>query len=209
LLEWSRARLAALQPPLQIKIKIKMPHAKTDSEVTSLAPSSPPRSPPRTRPVYYVQSPSRDSHDGDKTATSVHSTPALSPMASPRHSHSSVGRDSSSSRFSGHPKRSGSKAGDKAAGRKGAPQGKGWQEIGVIQEEGLLLDDDEEHTRIVPKKCYYFLVFVLGFVALFSFFALVLWGASRSQKPQIVMKVTHFIFLVVDSSSAEFLFIPI
>ena len=186
-----------------------MPHAKTDSEVTSLAPSSPPRSPPRTRPVYYVQSPSRDSHDGDKTATSVHSTPALSPMASPRHSHSSVGRDSSSSRFSGHPKRSGSKAGDKAAGRKGAPQGKGWQEIGVIQEEGLLLDDDEEHTRIVPKKCYYFLVFVLGFVALFSFFALVLWGASRSQKPQIVMKVTHFIFLVVDSSSAEFLFIPI
>lgn len=147
-----------------------MPHAKTDSEVTSLAASSPPRSPPRgTRPVYYVQSPSRDSHDGEKTATSVHSTPALSPMASPRHS-------SSSSRFS-----------SKKAGRKGAPAGKGWQEIGVIQEEGLL--DDEEHTRIVPKKCYYFLVFVLGFVALFSFFALVLWGASRSQKPQIVIKV--------------------
>ena len=125
---WPLPLRLCFPPPLQIKIK--MPHAKTDSEVTSLAPSSPPRSPPRTRPVYYVQSPSRDSHDGDKTATSVHSTPALSPMASPRHSHSSVGRDSSSSRFSGHPKRSGSKAGDKAAGRKGAPQGKGWQEIG-------------------------------------------------------------------------------
>jgi hypothetical protein len=171
--------------------RTKMPHAKTDSEVTSLAPSSPPRSPPRTRPVYYVQSPSRDSHDGEKTATSVHSTPALSPMASPRHSHSSVGRDSSSSRFSGHPKRKGGKpSAASAAGRKGAPPGKGWQEIGVIEEEGLL--DDEEHTRIVPKKCYYFLVFVLGFVALFSFFALVLWGASRSQKPQIVMKVRFF-----------------
>lgn len=153
-----------------------MPHAKTDSEVTSLAASSPPRSPPRgTRPVYYVQSPSRDSHDGEKTATSVHSTPALSPMASPRHS-------SSSSRFSNK----------KAAGRKA---GKGWQEIGVIQEEGLL--DDEEHTRIVPKKCYYLLVFVLGFVALFSFFALVLWGASRSQKPQIVIKVRWFLGLFV------------
>ncbi|CAN6230139.1 unnamed protein product [Urochloa humidicola] len=173
-----------------------MPHAKTDSEVTSLAPSSPPRSPPRSRPVYYVQSPSRDSHDGEKTATSVHSTPALSPMASPRHSHSSVGRDSSSSRFSGHPKR---KADKSSAGRKGAPPGKGWQEIGVIEEEGLL--DDEEHTRIVPKKCYYFLVFVLGFVALFSFFALVLWGASRSQKPQIVMKSIKFENFIIQAGT--------
>ncbi|KAG8044000.1 hypothetical protein GUJ93_ZPchr0458g22770 [Zizania palustris] len=65
----------------------------------------------------------------DKTATSVHSTPALSPMGSPRHS---VGRDSSS-RFSGHTKRKP----DKSAGRNGAPAGKGWQEISVIEEEGL------------------------------------------------------------------------
>ncbi|GMP27968.1 hypothetical protein CsSME_00003718 [Camellia sinensis var. sinensis] len=71
-------------------------HAKTDSEVTSLAPSSPTRSP--RRPVYYVQSPSRDSsHDGEKTTNSFHSTPIISPMGSPgRHS-----RDSSSTRFSG------------------------------------------------------------------------------------------------------------
>ncbi|PPD85848.1 hypothetical protein GOBAR_DD17227 [Gossypium barbadense] len=78
-------------------------HAKTDSEVTSLAPSSPTRSP--RRPVYYVQSPSRDSHDGEKTTTtSFHSTPILSPTGSPPHSHSSIGRhsrESSSSRFSG------------------------------------------------------------------------------------------------------------
>lgn len=138
-------------------------HAKTDSEVTSLAPSSPARSPPRAAAnnnagsgggvmrgaVYYVQSPSRDSHDGETTtkgATSVHSTPALSPMASPRHSHSSVGRDSSSSRFSrGHHHK------DKSAGRKGAPAGKGWQEIGVIEEEGLL--DEEDQRRPMPKRC--------------------------------------------------------
>ncbi|WVZ87783.1 hypothetical protein U9M48_034366 [Paspalum notatum var. saurae] len=178
-----------------------MPHAKTDSEVTSLAPSSPPRSPRGARgAVYYVQSPSRDSHDGEtKTATSVHSTPALSPMASPRHSHSSVGRDSSSSRFSGHPSKH--QRGDKQPGhRKGVPPGKGgWQEIGVIEEEGLL--DDEEHTRIVPKKCYYFLVFVLGFVALFSFFALVLWGASRSQKPQIVMQSIRFDNFIIQAGT--------
>ncbi|XP_066344993.1 uncharacterized protein [Miscanthus floridulus] len=177
-----------------------MPHAKTDSEVTSLAPSSPPRSPPRTRgAVYYVQSPSRDSHDGEtKTATSVHSTPALSPMASPRHSHSSVGRDSSSSRFSGHHKRKADKG--HGSSNKGAPGGKGWQEIGVIEEEGFL-DDEEEHTRIVPRKCYYFLVFVLSFVALFSFFALVLWGASRSQKPHIVMKSIRFDNFIIQAGT--------
>ncbi|CAL1374742.1 unnamed protein product [Linum trigynum] len=56
-------------------------HAKTDSEVTSLAPSSPTRSP--RRPAYFVQSPSRDSHDGGKTTTSFHSTPVLSPVAPP------------------------------------------------------------------------------------------------------------------------------
>jgi hypothetical protein len=161
-----------------------MPHAKTDSEVTSLAPSSPPRSPPRAsgRPVYYVQSPS---HDGEKTATSVHSTPALSPMASPRHS-------SSSSRFSGKHK-------DKQP-RKGK-QGGGWQEIGVIEEEGLA---EEERTRIVPKRCYYLLIFVLSFFALFSFFALVLWGASRSQKPQVAMKsITFHSFIIQAGTDAS------
>ncbi|CAM0901484.1 unnamed protein product [Alopecurus aequalis] len=177
-------------------------HAKTDSEVTSLAPSSPARSPPRANPnnggggvmrgaVYYVQSPSRDSHDGDtaKTATSVHSTPALSPMASPRHS-------SSSSRFSrgGHGK-------DKhaAGGRKGAPAGKGWQEIGVIEEEGLL--DDEDERRPFPKRCKYCLIFVGGFAVLFTFFALVLWGASRSQKPQIAMKSITFQTFIIQAGT--------
>nr|GME09777.1 Late embryogenesis abundant protein, LEA-14 [Ipomoea batatas] len=66
-------------------------HTKTDSEVTSLAPSSP------NRAVYYVQSPSRDSHDGEKTTNSFHSTPILSPMGSPGR----ASRDSSSTRFSG------------------------------------------------------------------------------------------------------------
>jgi hypothetical protein len=118
--------------------------------------------------VYYVQSPSRDSHDGE-TTTKAATTPALSPMASPRHSHSS------SSRFS---------RGGKAPRNKG---GKGWQEIGVIEEEGLL---DEDERRPMPKRCKYCLIFVGSFIVLFTFFALVLWGASRSQKPQIAMKVT-------------------
>ncbi|KAJ6685883.1 LATE EMBRYOGENESIS ABUNDANT (LEA) HYDROXYPROLINE-RICH GLYCOPROTEIN FAMILY [Salix purpurea] len=166
-------------------------HAKTDSEVTSLAPSSPTRSP--RRPVYYVQSPSRDSHDGEKTATSFHSTPVLSPMGSPPHSHSSVGRhsrESSSSRFSGSLKPGSRKISPNDASRGG--QGKGqkqWKDCDVIEEEGLL--EDEERQKGLPRRCY-FLAFVLGFFILFSFFSLILWGASKPQKPKITMKSITF-----------------
>ncbi|KAL9396572.1 hypothetical protein Peur_010825 [Populus x canadensis] len=166
-------------------------HAKTDSEVTSLAPSSPTRSP--RRPVYYVQSPSRDSHDGEKTTTSFHSTPVLSPMGSPPHSHSSVGRhsrESSSSRFSGSLKPGSRKISPNDASRGG--QGKGqkqWKECDVIEEEGLL--EDEERRKGLPRRCY-FLAFVLGFFILFSLFSLILWAASKPQKPKITMKSITF-----------------
>lgn len=167
-------------------------HAKTDSEVTSIAPSSPTRSP--RRPVYYVQSPSRDSHDGEKTTTSFHSTPVLSPMGSPPHSHSSVGRhsrESSSSRFSGSLKPGSRKISpNDSSGRGANTKGhKQWKECDVIEEEGLL--EDEERRKGLPRRCY-FLAFVLGFFILFSMFSLILWGASRPQKPKITMKVIFF-----------------
>lgn len=172
-------------------------HAKTDSEVTSIAASSPTRSPPR-RPVYYVQSPSRDSHDGEKTATSFHSTPVISPMGSPPHSHSSVGRhsrESSSTRFSGSLKpgsrkispNEGSARGAVAAGGKAGQ--KSWKEIDVIEEEGLL--EEEDYRKPLPRRCY-FLAFVLGFFVLFSFFSLIIWGAARPQKPKVTMKSVKF-----------------
>ncbi|KAK7859305.1 hypothetical protein CFP56_006809 [Quercus suber] len=67
-----------------------------DSEVTSLAPSSPTKISSKTSlPCSLVQSPSHDSHDGEKTTMSFHSTPVLSLVGSPSHSHSSVGRHSS------------------------------------------------------------------------------------------------------------------
>lgn len=167
-------------------------HAKTDSEVTSLAPSSPTRSP--RRPVYYVQSPSRDSHDGEKTATSFHSTPVLSPAGSPPHSHSSIGRhsrESSSSRFSGSLKPGSRKISPNDASRGGQRKGqKQWnKECDVIEEEGLL--EDEERRSGLPRRCY-FLAFVLGFFLLFSLFSLILWGASKPQKPKIAMKSIKF-----------------
>ncbi|KAK8495964.1 hypothetical protein V6N13_103491 [Hibiscus sabdariffa] len=168
-------------------------HAKTDSEVTSLAPSSPTRSP--RRPVYYVQSPSRDSHDGEKTATSFHSTPVLSPAGSPPHSHSSVGRhsrESSSSRFSGSLKPGSRKISPNDGSSSRGANGKGqkqWKECDVIEEEGLL--EDEEREKGLPRRCYV-LAFVLGFFILFSMFSLILWGASRPQKPKIAMKSIKF-----------------
>ncbi|MBA0765200.1 hypothetical protein Gotri_014448 [Gossypium trilobum] len=148
-------------------------HAKTDSEVTSLAPSSPTRSP--RRPVYYVQSPSRDSHDGEKTTTSFHSTPVISPM----------GRFSGSLK-PGSRKISPNDAPSRGAHRKGNKQ---WKECDVIEEEGLL--EDEEREQGLPRRCYV-LAFVLGFFLLFSLFSLILWGASRPQKPKITMKSIRF-----------------
>ncbi|XP_057957807.1 uncharacterized protein LOC131150808 [Malania oleifera] len=163
-------------------------HGKTDSEVTSLAPSSPARSP--RRPVYYVQSPSRDSHDGEKTVNSFHSTPVLSPMGSPPHSTSSLGRHSSSTRFSGSlkPKISPATVGGGDPHRKSR---KPWKEFTAIEEEGLL-EGYEDTSRGILRRRYYFLAFVVGFFVLFSLFSLILWGASRSQKPAITVKSIAF-----------------
>lgn len=165
-------------------------HAKTDSE-SSLAPSSPPRSP--RRPVYYVQSPS---HDGEKTANSFHSTPALSPVGSPgRHS-----RDSSSTRFSGSLKPGGgSRKQPDGPGRNGKGAEKEWMdEFGAIEEEGLL--DDDGARGGIPRRCYV-LAFVLAFFALFAFFSLVLWGASRNQKPVVTMKSITFNGFVIQAGN--------
>ncbi|KAM0940484.1 hypothetical protein DsansV1_C18g0150721 [Dioscorea sansibarensis] len=180
-------------------------HAKTDSEVTSIAPSSPTRSP--RRPVYYVQSPSRDSHDGEKTTASFHSTPVLSPTGSPPHSNSSVGhhsRESSSSRFSGSLKPGSRKVtpNDAARTANGASRkggGKHWKECAVIEEEGLLEDEDDD-KGMIPRKCY-FLAFLLGFFLLFSFFSLILWGASRSQKPEISLKSIKFENFIIQAGT--------
>lgn len=152
-------------------------HAKTESEVTSLG------------PIYYVQSPSKDSHDGEKNTMSFQSTPVISPTASPLHSHSSVGRhsrESSSTRFSESRKISQNDAvrGDHRKGQKP------WKDCAVIEEEGFV--DVEKREKGIPRRCY-FPLFVLGFFLFFTVFSLILWGASKSMKPKINLKVCfHF-----------------
>nr|XP_043606648.1 uncharacterized protein LOC122578694 [Erigeron canadensis] len=175
-----------------------MHHTKTDSDATSLTASSPPRSP--RRPVYYVQSPS-------------HSTPALlSPTGSPPHySHSSIGhhsRESSSTRFSGSLKPHGSgkiTPNDIALKR----YSKTWEiddhnlkqfhnYHDTIEEEGLL--DEVEYKKNIRRRCYV-LGFVVSFLVLFSLFALILYGASKPQKPKLTMKSITFERFVIQAGS--------
>uniref|UniRef100_A0A5B7A3H7 Uncharacterized protein n=1 Tax=Davidia involucrata TaxID=16924 RepID=A0A5B7A3H7_DAVIN len=151
-----------------------MMHTKSESDITSLDPSSP------SRQVYYVQSPSRDSQDGDKSST-MQATPNYnSPMESP--SHPSFGRhsrNSSASRFSGIFRSS--------SGRKGSRKrnDKGWPECNVILEEGKYdeLDDDKRFTRRFQA-----LMALLSFVLLFTVFCLIIWGAGRPYKAEVSVK---------------------
>ncbi|KAJ4834650.1 hypothetical protein Tsubulata_035070 [Turnera subulata] len=150
--------------------------AKSESDITSLAPSSPSRSP--KRPVYYVQSPSRDSHDGDKS-----SSMQPSPMESP--SHPSFGRhsrNSSASRFSGIFRSSSGRKGSRKRNEKGWND-KGWPECNVIMEEGKYDDEDKAFTR----RCQA-LIALCSFVVLFTVFCLIIWGASRPFKAEITVK---------------------
>ncbi|KAI5650548.1 hypothetical protein M9H77_36553 [Catharanthus roseus] len=174
-----------------------MLHTKSESDITSLAPSSPSRSP--KRPVYFVQSPSRDSHDGDKS-TSMQPTPSFnSPMESP--SHPSFGRhsrNSSASRFSGIFRSS--------SGRKGSRKrnDKGWPECNVILEEGTYdeFDDDKAFTRRFQA-----LMAFCGFIVLFTVFCLIIWGAARPFRAEVSVKSlsVHNFYM---GSGADFTGVP-
>lgn len=165
--------------------------SKTDSEVSSLTQSSPTRSPRRA--VYYVQSPSRDSHDGEKTTNSFHSTPVLSPMGSPPHSHSNSSLGPHSSRESASTRLSASLKPQHHRKNNDRKSRKPWKEFDAIEEEGLL-DGENFHSGVSCR--FYFLTFVVGFFVLFSLFSLILWGASKPQKPTVTMKVRfHYSYL--------------
>ncbi|XP_033132062.1 uncharacterized protein LOC103832175 [Brassica rapa] len=120
-----------------------------------------------------------------------HSTLVLSPMGSPPHSQSSMGRysrESSSTRFSGSLKPGSRKVND-GSKRKGHGGEKQWKECAMIEEEGLL--DDGERDRGMPRG-YYVLAFIVGFFILFGLFSLILYGAAKPQKPKITVKSITF-----------------
>ncbi|KAF5178226.1 late embryogenesis abundant protein, group [Thalictrum thalictroides] len=144
-------------------------HMKSDSEVTSLDASTPPRSP--RRPVYYVQSPSQ--HDVEKM--SYGSSPIGSPghyyHCSPIH-HSR--ESSSTTRFS--------------ASIKNPRNLSTWKKIHTEIDEDDDEDQHDEEMSIRNNPKFYVICFVFCFVLLFSFFSLILWGASKPYEPKISVK---------------------
>lgn len=157
-------------------------HAKTDSEGTSIDASWPPRSP--RRPVYYVQSPSN--HDVEKM--SYGSSPTASPThhyyhCSPIH-HS---RESSTSRFS--------------ASLKNPRSLSAWKHVQLGRGDDDDDDDDDEmdgRDGSKANKIRLYLCLVFLFFVLFTVFSLILWGASRSYRPKILVKV-RFLLCKIDS----------
>ncbi|KAK7258100.1 hypothetical protein RIF29_32550 [Crotalaria pallida] len=175
-------------------------HRKSESEVTSSmdhhSTSSPARSPPR-RPLYYVQSPSN--HDVEKM--SYGSSPAASPqhhhyyLSSPIH-HS---RESSTSRFSAslkNPSRNGIHPSSSSA----VP----WKKLHPHHYPHADHDDDDGDEDGVSDSGHnirlYFCFFLL-FAILFTVFSLILWGASKSYKPHVIVKNIVFEKLNVQSGN--------
>ncbi|KAK9066245.1 hypothetical protein SSX86_013566 [Deinandra increscens subsp. villosa] len=155
-----------------------MLHTKSESDITSLAPSSPSRSPKRS--VYFVQSPSRESQDGDyKSSYSIQATPNFrSPMESP--SHPSHSRNSSSTRFSGMFR---SHSGRKLHRKRNE---KGWPECNVIVEEGNYEEYYDDEKRVTTRLQA--LMVLIGFILLFTILCLIIWGAARPYKAEITVK---------------------
>ncbi|GMN38253.1 hypothetical protein TIFTF001_007487 [Ficus carica] len=154
-------------------------HAKSDSEVTSFDQSTPPRSP--RRPLYYVQSPSN--HDVEKMSY------GSSPLGSPHHHYYHCSpihhsRESSTSRFS--------------ASLKNPRSLSSWKKIQHGGDDDSEEDDDDDgasdgrgdHGPGRNVRLYF--LFALLFAVLFSLFSLILWGASKSYKPQVVVKYIVF-----------------
>ncbi|CAL0323991.1 unnamed protein product [Lupinus luteus] len=153
-------------------------HANTDSDdVTSFNhSSSPTSSSPQKRPVYYVQSPSRDSssHDGDKSSTMQATSYFHSPMDSPLNSASSA------SRLSG--------VYNSVLTKKGSMKrnDKGWPECKVIEEEGEY--GDFYHGRKGLSKMTQIFCIAIGLVLIFCVFCFIIWSVSRLYKPMLSVK---------------------
>ncbi|KAL6211146.1 hypothetical protein ACLB2K_016373 [Fragaria x ananassa] len=146
-------------------------HAKSDSEVTmSVEQSTPPRSPSR-RPIYYVQSPSN--HDAEKMSY------GSSPMGSPGHPayyHCSPihhSRESSTSRYSASLKN---------------PRNSAWKRLHRPGADSDSEPDDQNDAVSPGRNVRLYLCFLFLFVFLFTLFSLILWGASKSYKPHVLVK---------------------
>lgn len=146
-----------------------MMHATSESDMTSIRPSS---ASPRG---YYVQSPSRDSHDEIDKCSSSNERSTLNSPSAPRHSltSSSSTTATAASRISGNRRR--------------------WNKhyCNVVTEEGGAdaYYDDYYGQEAYESQCR---CVILGFTFLLlsSMIWLVFFGVSRNFKAQVTIKVT-------------------
>ncbi|KAL2612779.1 hypothetical protein R1flu_024471 [Riccia fluitans] len=183
--------------------------ASFDSEGTSLGPS-PPQSPPRStrgghgghsHPMYYVQSPSRESftfNEGDSLSQSyARSTPSGSPLASPLH-HKSYGTKAHNQevhQFNNVPGSNNPKPGSRRVlpqpANSGAPAGKkGYQpwNANTIQEEEAQMPSEK---RTMSRWLIVLLAVVASLVFIFIV-GLIFWLVCRPSSPVVSVKSIEF-----------------
>lgn len=136
-------------------------HATSESDMTSVRPSS---ASPRG---YYVQSPSRDSHDDIDKCSSSNDRSTLDSPTAPRHSLTSSSSTTAASR-------------------------RRWNKhyCNVVSEEGAF-HDDYYGEKAYARQCN---CLILGFSSLlfFSLIWLSFFGVTRNYKSQVTIKVTFF-----------------
>lgn len=66
---------------------------------------------------------------------------------------------------------------------------KGWPECNVIEEEGSY--DELDGDGKLSTRCRVFLIFI-AFILFFACLCLILWGAARPYKADVVVKVCFF-----------------
>ncbi|KAI3754257.1 hypothetical protein L1987_54036 [Smallanthus sonchifolius] len=155
-------------------------HDKSETDSNSVGGCTSTTSSASPKCTYIVQSPSRDSHDDKSSTNSARTTPTESP------SHSSHSRMSLESRVSG-PYRFSIIGKHHHQHHLLKKKKKGWPEplFSVIDEEDE--DDDYYYDQQLTRQCR-FVMFLMGFVMLFTVICLTTWGASRPYKFQLQMK---------------------
>ncbi|KAL6586215.1 hypothetical protein OROMI_002859 [Orobanche minor] len=144
-----------------------MLHATSESDVASIGPSS--SSSPMA--VYYVQSPSRDSHDEiDKCSSSNSHSPSRSPCSYQRHSMASAS-STTTSRILGNQRR----------------WSKHYCNV-VSEEEGEEDDDNYSEDGEYDSRLCRFLIVLFAFGMVFAGLCIVFWAASKPYKAQVRVK---------------------
>ncbi|CAO2841929.1 unnamed protein product [Amaranthus hypochondriacus] len=171
-------------------------YSNQSDDVTSLATSSQGSSPKPARQIYYVQSPSRDSHEEDKSS----STASATAIATQTTNTTPIGlwspgslsllsffnRQSAASRVSGPPQGYRRKRRDRErirllGGRRHVPEEEeGEKDVYV----NWWSDEDGEE---LSGRCK-FVLGIMVFVLVFSVACFILWGAGRPYTAQVFLK---------------------